>query len=273
MPASNPPRTGVSGFSLAALALGLSLSVALPLGASAKTLPDPHHGWMHERGDGDSTQVIRVSGSGAVAVVQVCDGEVHVGTIAGGGEVAGLLAMGCDDPGDENAALSLTAAGAVAATTGGLALTAPAATAPSLGDLATVNTALAGDDGRDGPSGMGHGHHDGTMHHAPGVMDMGAAVGGEHAMAAPDDGGMSSEPARLKGTSSGEREARVLRAGRAGRGGGQRDAIGGDVSALPSTGSGLPMQAGDPLLALAVTIAAAGAAGGGFALRRRPVLA
>ncbi|MGI9254316.1 MAG: hypothetical protein ACR2J8_11250, partial [Thermomicrobiales bacterium] len=114
-----------------ALALGLSLTAAMPIASLAKT-PDPDHidRIVAARLEGHpSSGAILESASGAVAAVQICHGEVHAGTFAAGA-FGSAPPVGCDDPGHDNATITLAASGAMAATSGGFAITAPAGAAP-----------------------------------------------------------------------------------------------------------------------------------------------
>jgi hypothetical protein len=275
------PASSISRPALTAFAVGLSVAVAAPAAIDAKEHvgPDPEHIKQivadrhgNRWGSDDPINVLRVSGSGAVAAVQVCDGEVHAATLAGGANAGALLAAGCNDPGQENATMSRSASGAVAATSGGFAITAPAATAPGLPELIAINDALGAQAEREAAATRGHGGQ------KIGVAM--PAIGGTTAVAR--DRGGRADRGRLARMSRGEsgravRAGRVARGERAARAGRdrQRDraAIGGAVTGLPAAGVG-PMStlALDLSLVQAITLAALASAGAGVAtLRRRPV--
>ncbi|MFM9107674.1 MAG: hypothetical protein ACKOWF_13360 [Chloroflexota bacterium] len=217
------PAMSRSGFPSAALVLGvglgLGLAAALPIAAAAEQEPmhDADHHAMHGE-DGheghhggapeEPRAIVRISGSGAVAAVQLCGGEVHAGTFAGGVDPARLPLLGCADPGEDTAVIARAASGALAAATGGLAITAPAASAPSLADLALLNAALGRRDEGGWKGHKGYGHDEG------GVKETGYSA---PAAAAP----VSALPAAGAGDAAGAAlalQAAVAAAGSAGAG-------------------------------------------------------
>ena len=258
---------------LAALALGLTLAVASPIAAFASDRPgvDPDHvqqvvaDRLEGRiGQGDPSSTVQISGSGAFAAVQICNGEVHVATAAGGADGDRLTAAGCEDSNRDTSAIALAASGAVALATEGAALTAPAGAAPNLNDIVALNAAVDSETG----SGMnmdmgGHGGMDHGMKAAPegigGVSDVGGGGQGRLARMSRGEAGRG-----MREVHAG-REARAGRGDRAGRGG-----LEASVSGMPNTGVGLNVPApASEAMAQAIALAAMASAAAAFAVRRR----
>jgi len=262
----------------AAVALGLGLALVPGGAALAKDpgMPETAHGgwWTGDMGPGidvpslddQPTRSVVTSGSGAVALVRVCDHDVHVAVIAAGQGGDRLIGGDCDHA-DHTAALAMAGGGAVGMATDGAALTAPAATAPSLGQVLAIDAAAA----QAAPVGHAHGGMMGMSmeehmaHHGMG-MGMAMPMGG-HA----GPGGMHVGRGGLYSMSRGEGRARGMKAiGGEERGGkGGKKARGGQVTAMPSTGAGMPLA---PNPAVQSVLAAIGAAAAGLAgLRRRAI--
>lgn len=287
------PRLAGHAHRTAHAAVALGLGLALVPGAAFASPPEwmhPHHGddmahhgdhMAHHGGhmpgdwpgvpalDDHPTRSVVTAGSGAIAAVRVCDHDVHVAVIAAGQGGERILGGDCDHA-DHTAALAMAGGGAVGMATDGAALTAPPATAPSLGQALAIDAAAAA------AAPVGHaGSMDMGMGMAMGHHRMGMATGGGHA----GPGDMHVGRGGLYGMARGDRargEGRVrgMRAvggaqdrdrDRDGKGG--RKGRGGQVTAMPSTGAGMP-GAPDPVMQ-AVLAAVASAAAGLAGFRRR----
>lgn len=234
---------------LAALALGTVLVIAPAAGAEGWPRHPARDHAERDRSD-EPVSAIRVAGSGAVAAVQVCDGETQVATIAGGNDAFGILNSvggGCADRDDANGALAVGGTGAVAAATEGAAVTLPAGGVAALPAIA-AQVASEADAGHGGMGAPATAKRSG--------VDASAGQGGRSARAvrAPRAGG-GGRAGRIQRVARGDREGRGGRRAR--------------VDRMPAAGIGPIGAPIDIAAVVAAAMASVASAGIGFGTRRR----